>query len=156
MRRLLPVLAASLALSAPALAGPAELAFLAKLPGTWSGTGTISGAESGAITCTLTLRGTDKINFAGNCNAGHFGPQTFNGVLTYNDAAKQYQARSNGETVAGIKSGNSVIFKGKMKTVAGSGDSIMKMSSTSIVVDLDITRTDSGDKIQSHVVFAKN
>ncbi len=157
MRSFLPMLAISIALSAsPALAGPAELAFLAKLPGTWTGSGTITGGEGGAVDCTLTLSGTDKINFKGSCDAAKFGPQTYSGVLTYSDAARQYQARSNGQTVVGVKSGGAVVFTTKMKTVAGTGNSVMKLSASAIAIDVDIVRTDTGEKLKSHINFKKS
>jgi hypothetical protein len=156
MRLSLPILAAVIAFGAsPAWAGPAETAFLAKLPGTWTGSGTITGGETGTVSCTLVLSGTDKINFKGTCDAGQFGPQNYSGVLTYDDAAKQYQARSNGQTVVGIKSGGSVTFKTKMKTPAGTGDSIMKLSASAIAIDVDITRSDTGEKLKSHLNFKK-
>lgn len=157
MRFVLPLFAAAaLAASAlPAVAGPAESAFLAKLPGTWTGSGTIVGAEQGSVDCTLTLKGADKISFTGTCNAGQFGPQTYSGALTYSDTARQYQARSNGETVVGTKSGNAVVFKTKMKTIAGTGDTVMKLSATSIVIDVDMVRADTGEKLKSHITFKK-
>ncbi|HWV01321.1 MAG TPA: hypothetical protein VN109_09160 [Devosia sp.] len=156
MRISLPMLTAAFALVAlPALAGPAETAFLAKLPGTWTGSGAITGGESGSVACTLTLTGSDKINFRGTCDAGQFGPQTYSGVLTYVDAARQYQARSNGQTVVGVKSGGGVVFTSKMKTVAGTGNSIMRLSASSIVIDVDIVRSDTGEKLKSHIVFKK-
>ena len=157
MRLVLPLAAAAaFALAAsPVLAGPAETAFLSKLPGTWTGGGTITGGEGGAVKCTLTLTGSDKISFRGTCDAGSYGPQTYSGALAYSDAARQYQARSNGETVVGTKSGGSVIFKSKMKTIAGTGDSVMKLSASNIVIDVDITRADTGDKMKSHITFTK-
>ncbi len=56
MTRLTPILLAAAIVLAPsaALAGPTEDAFLAKLPGIWKGKGTITGAETGKVDCTLT------------------------------------------------------------------------------------------------------
>ena len=156
--RLVRPLAAAAALTilaVPAFAGTTESAFLAKLPGTWTGAGTITGGDGGSVKCTLTLTGSDKISFKGTCDAGSYGPQTYSGALTYSDAAGQYQARSNGETVVGIKSGNAVVFKSKMKTIAGTGDSVMKLSANTIVIDVDITRADTGDRMKSHITFTR-
>ena len=156
MRISLPILTAAFALAAlPAVAGPTETAFLSKLPGTWTGSGAITGGESGKVDCTLTLIGSDKINFRGTCDAGQFGPQTYSGVLTYDNAAHQYQARSNGQTVVGVKSGGSVVFTSKMKTAAGTGNSVMRLAANSIVIDVDLVRTDTGDKLKTHIVFKK-
>ena len=157
MRPFLPLLAVSLALCAsPAFAGAAEQAFLAKLAGTWTGTGQLTGDETGTVDCKLTLTGKEKISFRGTCDAGKFGPQTYSGVLTFDDATKKYQARSNGETVIGVKSGNSVVFTTKMKTIAGTGNSVMKLSASTISIDVDLVRADSGDKIKSHLNFKKS
>lgn len=154
--RLLSALAfAAIALASPALAGPAEKAFLAKLPGTWTGTGTVTGLDSAGVTCTLTLTGSDKINFAGQCDAGSYGPQSYKGVLTYDDAAKKYVARSANEIVVGTKSGNAVVFKFPIKTIAGPGKSVMSLSANTVQVNLTLTREDTGEKITSNVTFKK-
>jgi hypothetical protein len=156
MRSPLPALAVSLALCAsPALAGAADQAFLAKLAGTWTGSGTISGDEQGSVDCKLTLSGTDKVNFRGMCDAGKFGPQDYSGVLTYDEPSKKYLARSNGQTVVGVKSGASVVFTSKMKTMAGTGNSIMKLSTSTIAIDVDLVRSDTGEKLKSHLNFKK-
>ncbi len=60
---------------APVLAGPAEDAFLAKLQGVWSGSGTLTGSETGKVDCTMTIRArSEGLNFRGKCDAGEFGP----------------------------------------------------------------------------------
>jgi len=157
MRSLLPALAVSLALCAsPALAGPADQAFLAKLAGTWTGAGTITGDEKGSVDCKLTLSGTDKVNFRGLCDAGKFGPQDYSGVLTYDEKTGKYLARSNGQTVVGVKSGSSVVFTSKMKTMAGTGNSVMKLSTSTIAIDVDLVRSDTGEKLKSHLNFKKS
>ena len=156
MRSLLPALAVSLALCAsPAFAGAADQAFLAKLAGTWTGSGTITGDETGSVDCKLTLTGTDKVNFRGLCDAGKFGPQDYSGVLTFDEKSGKYLARSNGETVVGVKSGGSVVFTSKMKTMAGTGNSVMKLSASTIVIDVDLVRTDNNEKLKSHLNFKK-
>ena len=157
MRLNLPMLAAVFALGvSPALAGPAETAFLSKLAGTWTGSGTITGDETGKVDCKLTLSGTDKVNFRGLCDAGTFGPQDYSGVLTFDQKSGKYLARSNGQTVIGVKSGSSVVFTSKMKTMAGTGNSVMKLSATTISIDVDLVRTDNGEKLKSHLNFKKS
>ena len=156
MRTSLFVLTTAFALAAmPALAGPSETAFLDKLPGTWTGSGALTGGESGAVDCTLQLSGGAKINFRGTCNAGQFGPQTYSGVLTYDETARQYEARSNGQTVVGVKSGGSVVFTSKMHTIGGDGNSVMRVAANSIVIDVDLVRADTGEKLKTHIVFKK-
>ena len=57
--------------------------------------------------------------------------------------------------MVGVKSGGGVVFTSKMKTVAGTGNSIMRLSASSIVIDVDIVRSDTGEKLKSHIVFKK-
>lgn len=157
MRPFLPALAVTLALCAsPAFAAAADQAFLAKLAGTWTGAGTITGDETGSVDCKLTLTGSDKVNFRGVCDAGKFGPQDYSGVLAYDTGLNKYLARSNGETVVGVKSGSSVVFTSKMKTMAGTGNSVMKLTATTIVIDVDLVRSDTGEKLKSHLTFKKS
>src|ERR1700750_917461 len=94
--RLIPILAfaATSLLAVPAYAGPAESAFLAKLTGSWSGSGTATGADAGQIDCTITFKPADAgEHFSGKCNADSVGfEQSFSGSMSYNDAKKQYEA----------------------------------------------------------------
>lgn len=135
-------LAAALVLApAAAIAGPTEEAFLGKLAGVWKGKGTITGAETGKVDCTLTVRQRSAgVNFAVKCDVTEFGAQSFSGVITYNDDKKQYEAKSaGGEITVGKKSGNAVIFEGKMKGMAV-GTSVMKMTTSKITVDTKVRR----------------
>jgi hypothetical protein len=155
MRRLIPAaLSVVLILStAPVFAGPSEDAFLAKLPGTWTGKGTISGAESGVIECTLTMRQRDEgISFRSKCDVPQYGPQSFSGSIAYNDKAGQYEAKSpSGDVSVGVKKGSSIVFTGKMKGIAV-GTSILTISTSRIVVDSTVRRPGgSGGEIKSHV-----
>ncbi len=61
--------------AAPAFAGPAETAFLQKLTNTWSGRGTLKGAESGPIACKVVISaGGKNAKFQGRCNIPRYGP----------------------------------------------------------------------------------
>src|SRR5687768_5385192 len=118
MTRLTHVLFAAAIALAPsaALAGTTEDAFLAKLPGIWKGKGTNTGAETGKVDCTPTIRQrTVGVNFSDECDVYEFGQQSFSGVISYNDAKGQYEANSSGgEITLGKKSGSAVVFEGKM------------------------------------------
>ncbi len=160
MSRLLPSLvAAALVLSPlPVLAGASEDAFLARLVGTWSGKGTLTGAETGTIDCKSTIRNrSDGINFSVQCDVPEFGAQRFSGAVSYNDAEGRYEAKSaGGEVTIGTKSGNAVIFTAKMKGMA-TGTSVMKLTTTRIVVDTNVKRPGvSSGEIKSHMELTKS
>lgn len=159
MSRFLPItLAAALALlPLPAFAGAAEDAFLSRLQGIWTGKGTLTGGETGEITCRATIRQrTEGINFSVKCDVPEFGAQNFSGIVSYNDAAGRYEATSpGGEVTIGTKSGNAVIFNAKMKGIAV-GTSVMKLTPTRIVVDTDVKRPGANSaQIKSHLELTK-
>jgi hypothetical protein len=149
--------AALLALSAaPAFAGAAENAFLSKLAGNWSGSGRITGSQPSAVSCKLQLKPSGaRLNFTGRCDALDLGAQSFSGSLTYNDAAKRYEARSSsGGTAIGVKKGNAVSFTTKMRTIAGSGTTVMNLTTSRIGIDFSLTSPDGGTS-KSHITFVK-
>lgn len=149
--------AATLALlPLPALAGASEDAFLARLVGVWTGKGVLTGGETGEIDCKATVRNrSDGINFTVTCDVPEFGAQRFSGAVSYNDAAGRYEALSpTGELTIGTKSGNAVIFNAKMKGVA-EGTSVMKLTTTRIVVDTNVKRPGKDAEIKSHLELKK-
>lgn len=142
----------------PALAGTAEDNFLARLVGTWAGKGTLTGAETGEINCKATLRQrSDGVNFSVKCDVPEFGPQNFSGIVSYNDAKGQYEAKSpGGEITVGTKSGNAVVFSAKLKGIA-EGTSVMKLTTSRIVVDTVAKRPGGGSgDIKSHLELSKS
>jgi hypothetical protein len=160
MRSLLPAaVAAMIGLWAlPALAGPAETAFLGKLAGTWTGTGAVTGTETGSVACKMILKfGADKLGFNGKCDVGDLGPpQSVSGTISYNDKTKRYEAKGNGQTSVGTKSGSTLTFVTKLRQMGAAGTSTMKLSASSIVIDADIGRTGSTTgKYKSHIVLKK-
>ena len=71
MSRLVPIIvAAALALTPlPVLAGASEDAFLGRLVGIWTGTGALTGGETGELTCRATIRQrSEGINFSVKCD----------------------------------------------------------------------------------------
>lgn len=159
MKRLLSVaLVTALALGPlPAMAGPAEDAFLAKLVGSWSGSGALTGAETGTLNCTLAVKsGRKGIAFSGRCKAQDLGAQSFSGIISYNEAERRYEAAGNGEVSIGVKSGSAVTFTSKIRNIAGSGTSVMKVTTSKITIDATVARSKSADKqIVSHTVLTK-
>lgn len=147
--------AALLAVSAaPAFAGPAETAFLARLAGSWSGNGNLAGAETGPISCRLQLAsGTGRINYLGRCNVQDLGGQGFSGGITYNDATHHYEVRSAAGLVVGVRRGNSIVFTTKSQSMGGSYYSTMTLSPSSITINFTLIR--NGEKTTSRVTFSR-
>ena len=159
MRIILPAALALMVgvLSQPALAGPAETAFLGKLVGAWSGTGAISGDDTGAVACAISFKlNGAKLLFAGRCTEGNLGPpQAINGSITYNDATKKYEARGNGQVSIGTKSGRGLSFATKIRNMGATGTSVMKLSAKAITIDADFGSGGMGGHYKSHIVLSK-
>lgn len=158
MSRLVSIaVATALALTPlPALAGASENAFLGRLVGIWNGKGTLTGGETGELSCRATIRQrSEGINFSVKCDVPEFGAQNFSGIVSYNDAAGRYEATSpGGEVTVGTKSGNAVVFNAKLKGIA-IGTSVMKLTPSRIVVDTNVKRPGSSDEIKSHLELTK-
>jgi len=150
------LLTAALLVPAPAFAGASEDAYLSRLVGVWSGKGTLSGAETGKVSCTLTIRQrTDGVNFSVKCEVPEFGPQNFSGVISYNDATGKYEARSSGgDVTVGAKKGSSIVFTADMKGMA-EGTSVMTISNSRVVVDATVRRPGGTADIKSHIEMTR-
>jgi hypothetical protein len=157
MLRALAILLALSLTPLPALAGANEDAFLVRLVGKWAGKGTLTGAETGELICTSSIREVSAgIRFSVKCDVPEFGPQNFSGTVSYNDAEARYEAKSaGGEVTIGTKSGNTVIFNAKMKGIAV-GTSVMKLTTSRITVDTNVKRPGSPDEIKSHLELTKS
>lgn len=151
------VAAAMLAFSAApaAVAGPSEQAFLQKLTNTWSGKGSLKGANTGPIACKVVISGGGKsAKFQGRCNIPDMAQQAFSGSITYNDKTKQYESRSAGGTVPGIRKGDKLVFRTSSKNIAGTATSTMTISPSSLVVDFALVEK-KGGKTTSRVTFTR-
>jgi hypothetical protein len=142
--------------AAPALAGPAETAFLQKLTNTWSGRGNLQGANSGPIACKIVLTsGRKSTKFQGRCNIPDMAQQAFSGSISYNDKTKQYESRSSSGVVPGIRKGDTLVFRTTSRNMAGTGTSTMRISPTSLVVDFALVEKKTGDKTTSRITFTR-
>ena len=152
------IAAAMIALTAvpAAVAGPAEQAFLQKLSNTWSGKGSLKGANSGPIACKIVITGGGKsAKFQGRCNIPDMAQQAFSGSISYNDKTKQYESRSVGGTVPGIRKGDKLVFRTSSKNIAGTSTSTMSISPGSLVVDFALVEKKPGDKTTSRITFSR-
>jgi len=142
--------------AAPAFAGPAETAFLAKLTNNWVGKGKLTGAQTGPIACRVVLTGGGQsIKYQGRCNIPDMASQAFNGAIIYNDKLQRYETRTLAGVVAGVRRGDKLVFTTTSKSIAGSSYSTMTISATSFTVDFAIVDGKTGDKTTSHISFTK-
>jgi len=158
--------AAALAfVSVPAVAGPADVAFLASYVGNYQGSSTISGASAKpeTVKCRLTLApgNSGKITYNGRCSVTG---ATFSltGVFAYVD--NHYEAAMNSTTgisanVIGQKRGNGVTFSSKQHDNTEGGDrtitSTLALVSGSIKVDFSILDNKTGKTTGGSIPFSK-
>jgi hypothetical protein len=141
--------------AAPALAGPAETAFLQKLTANWTGRGKLTGAQSGPVACRLVISGGGQsVKYQGRCTIPDMASQAFNGAISYNDKARRYEIRSISGSVPGIKRGNSLVFTTKDNSMQGSSYSTMTFSPTSLVINFTILDK-KGNKTTSQISFSR-
>lgn len=138
-----------------AFAGPTEQAFLAKLTNTWTGRGKLSGANTGPIACKIVISGGGKsAKFQGRCNIPDLAQQAFSGSISYNDKTKQYESRSAGGAVPGIRKGDKLVFRSSSRNLGGTATSTMTISPSSLVVDFAMADK-KGEKTTSRVTFTR-
>jgi hypothetical protein len=148
--------AAMIALTAaPAFAGPAEQAFLQKLSNTWSGKGNLKGANTGPIACKVVFTaGGKSTKFQGRCNIPDMAQQAFSGSISYNDKTGQYESRSSGGVVPGVRKGDKLVFRTTSRNLAGTSTSTMTISPSSLVVDFALVEK-KGEKTTSRITFSR-
>ena len=148
--------AAMIALTAaPSFAGPAETAFLQKLNSTWSGKGSLKGAETGPIACKIVFTaGGKSTKYQGRCNIPDMAQQAFSGSISYNDKTKRYEARSVGGIVPGVRKGDKLVFRSSSRNAGGTATSTMTISPTSLVVDFALVDKNGG-KTTSRITFSR-
>ena len=156
--RIVALAAVMAPVAAPAIAGPSEAAFLEQLAGTWRGKGKVTGAESGNLTCRLTVKPSgERLNFNGRCAySGGSSAQSFSGSIRYNDAKGVFESSSNGRTVAGKKSGSNLVFTTTHKDIRGSMTSTLTLSPSALKMQFKMTESESGDTSQGSVPFSKS
>jgi hypothetical protein len=150
------VTAAMIAITAaPSFAGPAETAFLQKLNSTWSGKGSLKGAESGPIACKIVFTaGGKSTKYQGRCNIPDMAQQAFSGSISYSDKNKRYESKSVGGTVPGVRKGDKLVFRSSSKNAGGTATSTMTISPNSLVVDFAIVDK-KGGKTTSRITFSR-
>lgn len=142
--------------AAPAMAGPNETAFLEGLVGTWKGKGRITGPDGGPIACRLTFRTVgERLNFNGRCTGGGTA-QSFSGVIRYNDDEGRFESTSSGTTVAGKKSGTSLVFASTQKEQRGTVSSTMTLSPSALKMQFKAVDARTGEESSGSIPFSKS
>lgn len=143
----------------PSFAGPAEIDILQKYVGVWSGKGTIKGAENGTAVCKLTFKPNgQKLNYTGRCSmAGN--SNSFKGTLVYDDGSKRFvmstSAGGDSQSVAGQRSGGSIVFVTSGGDRRGSYSSTMTLGNT-IQMVFAFQDSKTKEKTTANVGFSKS
>jgi hypothetical protein len=154
------------AATAPAFAGPAELALLQSYIGDWRGRGTLTGANVETVVCRLSLKqgNQDKVNYSGRCSLA--GTQlSVAGTMAYVAANKRYEAvMSSNATFNGVaigqKRGSNLIFNLRERDEDEEGKELaisaqISLASDAIEVVFDVIYVENGDSLRAQVPFTK-
>ena len=154
------------AATAPALAGPAEVALLNSYVGDWRGRGTLTGANTETVVCRLSLTqgNDDKVNYNGRCTLA--GTQlSVAGTMVYVEASKRFEAAmSSNATFTGIavgqKRGGGLVFNLRERDQDEEGKDLnisaqISLNDNAINVTFDVVYVDSGDSLRAEVPFSK-
>lgn len=162
---------AGLLLSSPMVAAPvyaaaADVALLKTYIGSWSGTGTLTGANSETVKCKLTLKegNSDKINYSGRCVLAGTN-LSINGTLAFVDENNRFEAAmTSNATFTGVavgkKSGDGVVFNLKEQGTDDDGNDMtitaaIALKSGSISVQFQVVYNETGDIIKASVPFSQ-
>ena len=158
----LAVLAALAVPLAPATAGPAENALLAKYAGNWKGIGKVTGPDPGTVVCRISLKpsASGKLSYSGRCTYSGQGTASFRGTMLYNDASKRYEAASSGQgvsaTTVGKKQGGGIVFSTSgVDTRYGTISSVMTLAGDAIKLSFKLTDKD-GATTASSITFDRS
>lgn len=152
--------------TAPAYAGPAEVALLKSYIGDWRGRGTIVGAATESVVCRLSLTqgNQDKINYNGRCTLAGT-TLSVAGTIAYVDAARRYEAAmTSNATFSGIavgqKRGGGLIFNLRERAPDEDGK-VMNISAQialqqeAMSVSFKVVYVESGDSLTAQVPFTR-
>lgn len=152
--------------SAPAFAGPAEVALLQSYIGDWRGRGTLTGANKETVVCRLSLNqgNQDKVNYNGRCTlAGN--NLSVAGTLAYIDGSRRYEAAMSSNatftgTAIGQKRGNGVIFNLREQEEDEEGkeyniSSQIVLDNGAINVAFDVVYVETGESFRASVPFSR-
>lgn len=147
-------------LTAPAVvtAGPGETQFLQSLAGSWNGQAEVAGEDGGTMTCRMSFRPSgDRLNYNGRCTmSGGSGSQSFSGRISYNDRKGVFESTSRGRTVAGQKSGSTLVFTSSVNDMRSRGTSTMRISPGAVSVSFDMVNKRNGERSSGSIPFSRS
>ena len=142
--------------TAPAFAGPNEVALLKSYIGEWRGRGTLVGASTESVVCRLSLSqgNQDKINYSGRCTLAGTNLSVA-GTIAYVDAARRYEAAmTSNATFSGI----AVNLKERTPDEEGKDMNIaaqIALNGNAISVAFEVVYVESGDSLRADVPFSR-
>jgi len=155
------------ALSGPAAAADAELAFLNSYIGDWRGESMLVGGDKPEpFRCRLSIAkgNQSKINYAGRCTLVNMN-LSVSGTIAYNDQSKRFEAAMSSNAgfsgiAVGVKQGDKISFDLKQRQSDRGGNDVrigsrIILVGNSITVDYQVEFNDSGDVLVASVPFSK-
>lgn len=155
------------AVTAPAVAGPADVALLQSYIGNWRGRGVLVGANSETVVCRLALTSgnQDKVNYNGRCTLA--GTQlSVAGTMAYIESSKRFEAAmSSNATFTGIavgqKRGGGLVFNLRERDQDDEGKDLtisaqIILNNDAISVVFEVVYVESGDSLRAEVPFTKS
>lgn len=152
--------------TAPAFAGPTEVALLQSYIGEWRGRGVLIGANKETVVCRLSLSkgNTDKVNYNGKCTLA--GTQlSINGTIAYIEATKRYEAAMTTNatfkgTAIGQKRGTGLVFNLREREADEEGKDItisaqIHLSKDEVDVSFSAVYVENGDSLRAEVALTK-
>lgn len=151
--------------SAPAFAGPSEVALLKSYEGNWRGQGTAVGSSSEKVTCRMALTpgNQDKVNYAGRCTLAGTN-LSINGTLAYIDDSSRYEGAMTSNlnfsgVAVGRKQEGGIVFnlqsRGEQDNTDLEIDAAIVLTPGVITVQFKATDVKTGRVIIASVPFSK-
>ncbi len=156
----------ALSAATPAVAGPAEVAYLQSYIGNWRGQGQLTGGDQNEnFTCrvTVTQGNQGKINYAGRCAVAGLNLSVA-GTIAYIDANNRYEAAmSSNATFSGVaigrKQGDGVVFDLRERDRTEQGDMTItaqvSLGNGTIGLGFNYLMHDSGSTMNANVSFSR-
>lgn len=159
------LVAALACVSAPALAGPAEVGLLKSYEGNWRGEGVAVGTDRERVTCRMALTpgNQDKVNYAGRCTLAGTN-LSINGTLAYIDDSARYEGAMTSNlnftgVAVGRKQDGGIVFnlqsRGRQDNTDLEVNASITLTPGVITVQFKATDVKTGKVIVASVPFSK-
>ena len=153
--------------SLPALAAQSDIDALSKYLGTYTGKGTVTGAQAQSVSCKMQLSSGNggKLNYTGRCELG--GAQlSVTGTIAYSDTNHRYEAVMNSGiggfrgVAIGQRKGDQIVFDLHQRADDNEGNDItiastVVLDNKGLSVDFHAVFNQSGDKVDAKIPFTR-